>query len=102
MPTRRARAAAHRLFRFAASGWKVMSELPNVSNFAAAASHVRESDMAELVPSGPDPETHIAAINRWEEAGFEHLALTPVGDVDAFFELWQRELRPRLAGAARA
>jgi G6PDH family F420-dependent oxidoreductase len=95
-----ARADARRTFRFGVPGWKVMSELPNPVNFEAATAAVREEDVAERIPCGPDPERHLEAIARWERAGFTHLALAPVADPGPLFEMWERDLRPRLSREA--
>ena len=88
---------AHERFRFSAPGWKVMAELPNPINFEAATQHVREEDVAKTIPCGPDPERHAAAIRRWTDAGFDRVAIVQVGDPEQFFDMWERELRPRLA-----
>lgn len=71
---------AHERFRFGASGWKVMSELPNPVNFGAATQHVRPEDLAESIPHGPDPEPFVDALRELRDAGFEHVAVVPVGD----------------------
>jgi G6PDH family F420-dependent oxidoreductase len=92
----RARRTAHELFRFGVPGWKVMAELPNPVNFEAATESVREEDVAENVSCGPDAATHLEAIEKWREAGFDHVAIVQLGDTDRFFELWEQELQPRL------
>jgi G6PDH family F420-dependent oxidoreductase len=92
----RALRTAHERFRFAASGWKVQSELPNPKNFEAATAAVREDDMADLVPSGTEVEPYVEAVDRWLDAGYDHLALAPVGDPARFFEFWKAELGPAL------
>jgi G6PDH family F420-dependent oxidoreductase len=92
----RALSIAHERFRFAASGWKVQSELPNPKNFEAATAAVREDDMADLVPSGTEVEPYVEAVDRWLDAGYDHLALAPVGDPARFFEFWKAELAPAL------
>jgi G6PDH family F420-dependent oxidoreductase len=89
-------AAAHRFFRFSAPGWKVMSELPNVANFEAATRSVRPEDLAGTIPCGPDEERVVEAVTRCTDAGFDHLAFAPVGDIDAFFAMWEAGLRDRL------
>jgi G6PDH family F420-dependent oxidoreductase len=93
---RRARRVAHELFRFGLPGWKVQSELPNPVNFEAATAHVREEDVAEVVPCGIDVDRHVEAIEQWTDAGFDHVAIVPLGDIDRFFEFWEQELQPRL------
>jgi G6PDH family F420-dependent oxidoreductase len=95
----RARHAAHEIFRFSAPGWKVMSELPNPTNFEAATAYVREEDMARIVSCGPDPHVHVEAVREWTDAGFDRVAIVAVGDPGRFFEAWEEELRPRLTRA---
>ncbi len=95
---RQAREQAHRKFRFGLLGWKVMSELPNVAQFVAATELSKPDDMTGMVACGPDPEVHVEAIRAFERAGFDELAILPVGDdQEAFFRFWDRELGPRLA-----
>ena len=90
---------AHERFRFGVPGWKVMSELPNPVNFDAACRTVRPEDVARSVPHGPDPDPYIDAIRQYVDAGFEHIALVPVGDdLDGFLRLWRDAIRPALAG----
>jgi len=93
---RRARRVAHELFRFGLPGWKVQSELPNPVNFEAATAHVREEDVAEVIPCGIDVDRHVEAIEQWTLAGFDHVAIVPLGDIDRFFEFWEQELQPHL------
>ncbi|MCU1379392.1 MAG: hypothetical protein JWN29_2375 [Acidimicrobiales bacterium] len=85
-------------FRFGMPGWKVMSELPNPVNFDAATQFVRDEDIAERIPCGPDPERHAGGIRQYLDAGFEHVAVAYLGDdVPGFLNFWQKELRPRLS-----
>lgn len=84
-------------FRFGYPGWKVMSELPNPANFAAATETVTTEAMAEMIPSGPDPERHVEAIRRYIDAGFERVAVVQVGDdQEGFLMFWRDEILPRL------
>ena len=92
----RARRLAHELFRFSAGGWKVQSELPNPVNFEAATATVREEDVAKDIACGIDPDRHLETVQRWVNAGFDHIAIVALGDLSRFFELWEDELRPRL------
>ena len=74
-----------------------MSELPNPVNFAAASKTVREEDVAESIPCGPDPESHVQAIKKFVDAGFQHIALLQAGaDQEGFIRFWSEELKPRL------
>jgi len=93
-----ARERAHRLWRWAVAGWKVMAELPSPVNFAAQTATVRPEDVAEVVPCGPDVEPAVAAVRRFADAGFTHIALVGVGadQQDAFLSWADKELLPAL------
>jgi hypothetical protein len=59
--------------------------------------------MKENAGLGPDPESHLKAISKYLDAGFDHIVLTAVGDDQAaFIDFFQRELRPRLTDVAAA
>jgi G6PDH family F420-dependent oxidoreductase len=86
--------------RFTIAGWKVMSELPNPVNFDAAAQPVPREVVGRKVPHGPDPAPYIEAVRSYLDAGFEHLAVMPVGDdVAGTFRFWEQEVRPALETA---
>ncbi len=89
--------------RFMVTGWKVMSELPNPTNFEAATATVGEEDMRRQFAIGPDPEVHVAAVRRYVDAGFDHIALVNSGpDPDGFLDFFERELNHRLREVAPA
>lgn len=84
--------------RWAVGDWKVMSELPNPVNFDAASTTVREEDLREAFAVGPDASTHLAAIQEFADAGFDHIVLNNGGpDPDAFIDFYAQELRATLA-----
>jgi len=84
--------------RWFATGWKVMSELPNPVNFAAASATVREDDVFEQFACGPDPERHLTVVGQFADAGFDHVVLHNAGpDPDGFIDFFAGELAPRLA-----
>lgn len=87
--------------RWFATGWPVMSELPNPVNFDAASATVREEDVLEQFACGPDVERHLEVVAQFRDAGFDHLVLNNAGpDPDAFLEFFPEQLRPRLGNAA--
>lgn len=91
-----------RTSRWMLTGWKVMSELPNPVNFAAAARTVGEEELRGHFSIGPDPEVHVDAVRPYLDAGFDHVALMNAGpDPDGFFEFYERDLGPRLRSFAR-
>ena len=73
-------------------------ELPLPSHFEAASAMVGEDDVAEAIVCGRDPEAHIAGIQKFADAGFDHVYVHQVGpDQDALFELYAREVIPQFA-----
>lgn len=98
-----ARETAHRYFRWAAAGWPVMAELPDVDSFAAASQHVSPEAIAQVVSCGPSLDRHLEAIDRYVEAGFDHIILVQIGPAqEAFFHLFERELAPAIRGRKAA
>jgi G6PDH family F420-dependent oxidoreductase len=94
----KARETAHRYHRWSLAGGPVMPELPDPETFDAASSHITQEDVAEEVSLGPSPEPHLKAIRAYIDAGYDHLILTQIGpEQDAFFDFFERELRPVLA-----
>ena len=94
----KAREIAHRYHRWSLAGGPVMPELPDPEAFDAASGHIRPEDVAEEVSLGPSPEPHLKAIREYIDAGYDHLILTQIGpEQDAFFDFFERELRPALA-----
>ncbi|MFG3258974.1 TIGR03557 family F420-dependent LLM class oxidoreductase [Streptomyces sp. NPDC048172] len=80
-------------FPWALTGWKVMSELPNPVNFAAATATVREEDIRARFACGPDPEAYVAHARGFAEAGYDRLVLMNAGpDPDGFLDFYAGEL----------
>jgi G6PDH family F420-dependent oxidoreductase len=89
--------AAHQTTRWAVTGWKVMSELPNPVNFEAASETVRPADIREKFAVGPDPRPYVEAVRGYTEAGYDHVVLMNAGpDPDGFLDFFTKELRPAL------
>jgi G6PDH family F420-dependent oxidoreductase len=85
-------------FRWFTGGWRVNAELPVPASFDQAARNVREEDVSEKMPCGPDLEEHVAGIRQFESAGFTHIALIQVGaETQEKFIAWAAtELLPAL------
>jgi G6PDH family F420-dependent oxidoreductase len=84
---------AHHYFRWSVTGWPVLCELPDTEGFAAASKHVPPEVVAKSISCGPSPERHLEAIDRFIEAGYDHIILVQIGpDQDGFFGLFEREL----------
>ena len=83
--------------RWALTGWKVMSELPNPANFDAASQTVREQDVRGQFALGPDAEPYVEAVKKYADAGFDHLVLQNAGpDPDGFIDFYGKELHDKL------
>jgi G6PDH family F420-dependent oxidoreductase len=91
------RALAREQFRWSAGGWKVMAELPNPINFDAYSQFVREEDIAQMIPCGPESEGIVQGVKKFVDAGFDRVALVQVGDRQKeFCEFYQSELAEAL------
>jgi G6PDH family F420-dependent oxidoreductase len=89
---------AREQFRWFAGGWEVMAELPGPKHFAAASQFVRDDDVVDQVPCGPDVSAHVAGVKKFVDAGFTHVAVVQIGG-DAqgpFFDWAEAELLPEL------
>ncbi|MEE1928279.1 TIGR03557 family F420-dependent LLM class oxidoreductase [Streptomyces sp. TRM 70351] len=94
---RSAARAALETSRWAVTGWKVMSELPNPVNFAAATGTVREEDILEKFACGPDPDRYVAVAQEFVDAGFDHLVMQNAGpDPDGFTDFYREHLDGRM------
>ena len=92
-----AQQTAHRYFRWAIAGWRIMPELPNTEAFAAASKNVSPETVAAEISCGPSADRHLEAIGRYIHAGYDHLILVQIGpEQDAFVEFFERELRPEI------
>lgn len=92
---------ALRLFGWFGGGWKVNAELPGPAAFEAASQYVRAEDVTASIPCGDRVDEFVAAVRKFSEAGFTHVALLQVGgDHQTEFIKWsERELLPALRQA---
>ncbi|MEU6851751.1 TIGR03557 family F420-dependent LLM class oxidoreductase [Actinacidiphila alni] len=89
--------AALETTRWAVSGWKVMSELPNPANFEAASATVREEDILARFACGNDPSRYVEVAQPFVDAGFDHLVMQNAGpDPDGFIDFYRSELDGRI------
>jgi G6PDH family F420-dependent oxidoreductase len=79
--------------RLALTGWKVMSELPNPVNFAAATTTVTTDDIKAQFACGPDIKLHLEKAQLFVDSGFDHLVLQNAGpDPEGFIDFFADEL----------
>src|SRR5919201_432179 len=101
-----ARKTATEWWPLIAAGGELNQELPLPRHFEQAVKHVTEDMVAGMIPCGPDPERHLAAIHKYVEAGYDQVFLHQVGpDQEGFFQFYRAEVLPRLSrtpvGAAK-
>jgi G6PDH family F420-dependent oxidoreductase len=90
-----ARKTAHEIWSLVGIPGELSQELPLPRHFEQAAQLVREEDVAKTVPCGPDPARHRASIQKYIDAGFDHIAVHQVGpDQEGFFRFYEREILP--------
>jgi G6PDH family F420-dependent oxidoreductase len=80
-----ARRIAHEWWPNAGLDGPLSQELPLPSHFEEAAAMVTEDDIAETVVCGPDLDEHLARIEAFAAAGFDHVYVHQVGPDQAGF-----------------
>ena len=79
--------------RWALTGWKVMSELPNPVNFDAATTTVTADQVKQKFACGDDVERHLEVAQQFVDAGFDHLVMQNAGpDPDGFIDFFRTRL----------
>ncbi|MDX1994082.1 MAG: TIGR03557 family F420-dependent LLM class oxidoreductase [bacterium] len=91
-----ARKTAHQIWPIAGMKGELLQELPTPAHFEQAVQMVREEDVAESVICGSDPQKHLAMIQQYIDAGYDHIYVHQVGaDQEAFFSLYQQHILPK-------
>jgi len=88
---------AHELWPNTSLKGPLGQELATPSDFEGAAAMVREEDVAETTPHGPDAARYLEMIKRYDDAGFTHVYIHQIGNnQEEFAEFAKRELTPML------
>jgi G6PDH family F420-dependent oxidoreductase len=96
-----ARRTAHELWPNVAIPGALGQELPQPEHYEEAAGAIRQEDVAEYVPCGPDADLHVKHLKRFADAGFGHVYVHQIGpDQEGFFRFYREEVRPTLERAA--
>ncbi|MDQ3410888.1 MAG: TIGR03557 family F420-dependent LLM class oxidoreductase [Chloroflexota bacterium] len=70
-------------------------ELPQPAHFEQAAQLVTEEHIAEGMVCGPDAKKHIAEIQKYIDAGYDHVYIHQIGpDQEGFLNFYQRDVLP--------
>ncbi len=75
-------------------------ELPLPSHFEEAVAMVTEDDVARVIACGPDADSHLELVDKYEKAGYTHVYVHQVGpDQDGFLDFYASEILPRYSSA---
>ncbi len=86
---------AHRTWRTEALPGELAQVLPNPSHFEQASTLVTPDALRGLFAAGPDPQEHLAAIEKYRQAGYDELYIGNIGPHwDGFFDLYAKEVLP--------
>jgi G6PDH family F420-dependent oxidoreductase len=92
-----ARKLAHEIWPNVGVSGELSQELPMPAHFEQASENVSVDDVAEAISSGPDPQVHIEAVKKYEEAGYDEVFVQQIGpDQEGFFKFWTDEVAPNL------
>jgi G6PDH family F420-dependent oxidoreductase len=90
-----ARETAHEIWRNEGLPGELAQVLPTPEHFQQASSLVQPEAM--VTPVGPDQKTHVEALRRFVEAGYDELYVQQIGpDQEAFFEFFAAKVLPEL------
>jgi coenzyme F420-dependent glucose-6-phosphate dehydrogenase len=77
---------------------RLLSKLRVPADFEAVADLVTEEQVAERIVCGADRDAHMARIQEFVDAGFDHVHVHQVGDdQESFFRFYEHEIIPRAA-----
>jgi coenzyme F420-dependent glucose-6-phosphate dehydrogenase len=77
----------------AAAPGRLSQELPLPSDFEAVATLATEKQIAEQIICGSDPDAYVEGLRKFDEAGFDHVAIHQVGpDREGFLRFYEQEL----------
>lgn len=86
---------AHRLWANMLLPGELAQVLPSPRHFEQASQLTTVDQMKEKLVCGPDPARHIEHLRKYQEAGFDEVYVSQIGDdVDGFFDLYRREVIP--------
>jgi len=92
-----ARKTAFELWRTSVVPGSLHPNLPLPDDFDQISRLSNEEALAKKIPLGPDPETYVALIKTYLEAGFDRIIFHQIGyDQHGFCDFFSREVMPRV------
>lgn len=93
---------AYKIWPNAGMKGDLSTELRTVRHFEQVVAMVTKEDVAEAIICGPDPEPYVEKLQKYLDAGYDHLYIHQVGpDQAGFFRFYERELRGHLPASLR-
>jgi G6PDH family F420-dependent oxidoreductase len=90
-----ARETAYRYWPTAGLKGGLSQELPTPGQFERAAKNATEEQVAEALICSGDPEKHMQGIQKFVDAGFDHVYVHQVGpDQEGFFNFYEKHILP--------
>jgi G6PDH family F420-dependent oxidoreductase len=90
---------AHRIWPNDSLPGEMSRVLTAPAHFEQASTLVSEEATRALIPAGPDPEPHLAAIEKFRQAGYDELYVANIGPYwPGFFDLYAKEVLPAVRG----
>lgn len=91
-----ARHTAHRIWPNSGLQGQLSQELRTVTLFEQATKPLSEDQTTEEIICGPDAQAHIEKIQKYIDAGYEHVYIHQIGpDQEGFFRFYERAVLPR-------
>lgn len=98
-----ARKTAHKLWPIAALPGELNQELSTPAHFEQVAQLVTEDAVAEKVVCGTDAQQHLDMIQKYVDAGYDHVYVHQVGaDQEGFLRFYQQKIMPQVSEIAKA
>jgi coenzyme F420-dependent glucose-6-phosphate dehydrogenase len=73
-------------------------ELKTPQLIESAAKNVRADDLAQSIVCGPDPARHVEKIEKFLDAGYDHVYIHQIGhDQEGFIRFYEREVLPQVS-----
>jgi coenzyme F420-dependent glucose-6-phosphate dehydrogenase len=93
-----ARRVVHEIWPNGGITGQLPQDLPTWVHFEEAAEMVSEEQATSSVPCGPDAGPVLESVQKFLDAGYDHLYFHQIGpDQEGFFKFWANELRPAVA-----
>lgn len=76
---------------------ELTQELRTVTHFEQAVEVVSKEQVTKHIACGPDPQTHLDAIQEYIDAGYDHVYIHQIGhEQEGFFRFYESEILPNL------